>query len=165
MPLDLPDGTVCFIDANICYYHFVETTPFSDGCSDLLERVADGVIVAFTSVHLLAEAMHEIMLAEVAARFALSRTSLVNWLQAHRHCIGELTEFRRAVDELCTMPVTCLPLSPTTLPRAAEIAQELSLLTNDAIAIALMRDHGLTHLVTNDDDFDGIDGLTVWKPR
>ena len=32
-------------------------------------------------------------------------------------------------------------------------------------AVALMRRHELTHLVTNDDDFDRVAGLTIWKPR
>jgi predicted nucleic acid-binding protein len=49
MPLNLPDGTACLIDANIFYYHFVETPPLSQPCSDLLERVADGAIQGFTS--------------------------------------------------------------------------------------------------------------------
>jgi len=61
--------------------------------------------------------------------------------------------------------VLILPLEPATLAHAAEIAQQQSLLTNDAVSVALMRVHGLTHLVTNDDDFDGIPGLQVWKPR
>lgn len=39
------------------------------------------------------------------------------------------------------------------------------LLTNDAMIVALMQRHELTHLVTNDDDFDHVPGLTVWKPR
>jgi hypothetical protein len=33
MPLTIPDGTTCFIDANIFYYHFVEMDQLSDACS------------------------------------------------------------------------------------------------------------------------------------
>jgi predicted nucleic acid-binding protein len=36
---DVPDGTHCFIDANIFYYHLVETPPLSDDCSDFLKRL------------------------------------------------------------------------------------------------------------------------------
>jgi len=32
MPLDVPDGERCFLDANILYYCFVETPPLSDAC-------------------------------------------------------------------------------------------------------------------------------------
>ena len=46
-----------------------------------------------------------------------------------------------------------------------QISARHHLLTGDAIVVALMQRHSLTHLVTNDDDFDAIPGLTVWKPR
>lgn len=69
MPLDLPDGTACFIDANIFYYHCVETPPFSQDSTALLERVATGTITGYSATHVLAEAIHKIMLAEAAATF------------------------------------------------------------------------------------------------
>ena len=45
------------------------------------------------------------------------------------------------------------------------ISVEYGLLTNDAMIVALMQRHRLSHLITNDDDFDAVPGLTVWKPR
>jgi predicted nucleic acid-binding protein len=36
---------------------------------------------------------------------------------------------------------------------------------NDALVVALMRRHGRSDFVTNDEDFASIPGLTVWKPR
>lgn len=44
-------------------------------------------------------------------------------------------------------------------------ANILGHLTNDAMIVALMRRHQLSHLITNDDDFDAVPGLTIWKPR
>lgn len=38
MPLDIPDGERCFIDANILYYHFVDIAPFSETSANLLQR-------------------------------------------------------------------------------------------------------------------------------
>jgi hypothetical protein len=34
MPLDIPAGARCFLDANIFYYHFVDTLPLSDPCGN-----------------------------------------------------------------------------------------------------------------------------------
>jgi predicted nucleic acid-binding protein len=51
------------------------------------------------------------------------------------------------------------------LNEAATISLQHGLLTNDAIIVASMQRHGLTNLATNDDDFDRVPGLTVWKPR
>lgn len=101
------------------------------------------------------------MLAEAAARFGLSRTSLVNWLQNHRNRITELGDFSRLVHELCGLPLAVLPLTPEVLPRAALLAQSQGLLTNDAITLAMRRDFGISHILTNDDDFDGVSGMRV----
>jgi predicted nucleic acid-binding protein len=165
MPLNLPDGTACFVDANILYYHFVETAPLSEPSTLFLERAAAAKITAFTSIHVLAEALHKIMLAEAAAKFGLNRSGLVNWLQNHRTRIKELSEFRQAGSEMRRMRLSFVPMDDTIIESAAQLAKELGLLTNDALVISLVKRRGLSDLVTNDDDFDGIPGLTVWKPR
>jgi predicted nucleic acid-binding protein len=165
MPLTLAAAARCFIDANIFYYHAVETPPLSEPCSDLLRRVARGEVVGFTSVHVLAEAVHKAMLAEAAARFALTRTGLVGWLQRNPHRIAELHVFRELAAEFGRMALSVLAPDLALLEEAANVSASSHLLTNDATVIALMQREGLTDLVTNDDDFDGVPGLTVWKPR
>ena len=156
MPLDLPDGAACFIDANIFYYHYVETPPFSQASTVLLNRVAAGAVTGYASVHVLAEAIHKIMLAEAAATFGLNRAGLVNWLQRHGIRITELSEFRRAADELLEMGLNLVAIDGNDLQRVAELSMKLGLLTNDATTLALIRRHSLSHLVTNDSDFDSI---------
>lgn len=165
MALALPSGARCFVDANILYYHFVETPPFSDPCSVFLQRVLAGELAAFASASVLAEAIHKIMLAEAAARFQLQRPNLVNWLANHHERITQLTMFRAAAEELALWPMVLLPTGGAVLAQAAAVSQQHGLLTNDALIVALMRSHGLAHLVTNDDDFDSVPNLTIWKPR
>jgi predicted nucleic acid-binding protein len=77
MPLNLPAGATCFVDANIFYYHFVDVPPLSEASSEFLARVARGECAAFTSVHVLAETVHKVMLAEAAGRFGMNRAGLV----------------------------------------------------------------------------------------
>jgi hypothetical protein len=50
--------------------------PQSTLCSALLEGVERGKISGYTSAHVISEAIHKIMLAEAAARFALNRVGL-----------------------------------------------------------------------------------------
>jgi predicted nucleic acid-binding protein len=163
MPLDLPDGAACFVDANIFYYHFVETVPFSDPCTDFLKRVAKAEVKGYASAHVLAEAIHKVMLAEAAERFALNRAGLANWLQHHQDRIAELSQFRQAAEEF-TLGLHVLPIDGTLLVEAAQVSIQTGLLTNDAITVALLRRHGIPHLATNDADFHGIEGLTAWRP-
>jgi len=58
-----------------------------------------------------------------------------------------------------------LPCDAAILVESAAISQSQGLLTNDALIVALMQRHGISHLATNDDDFDRVPGITVWKPR
>lgn len=165
MPLDLPHGGRCFVDANIFYYHFVDTPPLSNPCTALLERAANGTIEVSTSSHVLADAVHKVMLAEAAMKLGQNRTGLVNWLQRNQHRIAELSDFRQAANNLASMALVLLPSDVALIEEAARLSWQFGLLTNDALVVALMRRHGLSDLVTNDEDFDSIPGLTVWKPR
>lgn len=63
------------------------------------------------------------------------------------------------------MEFRSLPAEITDLVEANHLSAQLGLLTNDALILALMRCYSLTDLVTNDDDFDGIPSLNIWKPR
>ncbi len=78
LPLDLPDGGRCFVDTNVFYYHFVETPPMSGPCATFMERVANGTIEVYTSLHILADAVHKAMLTEAATKFGRNRAGLVN---------------------------------------------------------------------------------------
>jgi len=45
------------------------------------------------------------------------------------------------------------------------LKQAHRLMSNDALHLAVMQKSNLQNLVTNDSDFDGIEGVHVWKPQ
>jgi predicted nucleic acid-binding protein len=53
-----------------------------------------------------------------------------------------------------------LPTRPNLLLTAAALSKQFGLLTNDALLVAIMQDHGLTALASGDADFDRVPGLT-----
>ena len=61
---DIPAGAHCFVDANVFYYHLVETPPLSEECSDFFGRVEKQEIAASTSSVAVAEAVHKVMPAD-----------------------------------------------------------------------------------------------------
>jgi predicted nucleic acid-binding protein len=164
MPLDLPTGATCFVDANILVYHFVELGPVSAACRAFLGRVIRLEIDAVSTTACLADAVHRVMGVEAQERFKLE-SGAVAWLQRHPDRIRELSAFRDAARQLDALPLRLLPTDGRTIQEAAELSVQHGLLTNDALILALMQRHGVPHLATNDDDFDQIPGLTVWKPR
>jgi predicted nucleic acid-binding protein len=47
---------------------------------------------------------------------------------------------------------------------AAGICQQVGLLTNDGLVVAVMQANGLTQIASNDTDFDRVPGLTRYAP-
>jgi predicted nucleic acid-binding protein len=165
MPLELPDGERCFVDANIFYYCFVETPPFSDHSRAFLERVQLGEVVALTDIRALSDCIHKTMLAEISQRFGRSRDGLVGWLKQHPDALSELQKSVEVCDRLTQLRLTILPRDTAILSDAVTLAQSYQMLLNDASIVAQMQRHAIPHLATNDDDFDRVPGITVWKPR
>ena len=52
----------------------------------------------------------------------------------------------------------------TQIVRATDFSRLHGLLTNDALIVAIMQDHGLTQLASNDADFDHVSGITRFGP-
>jgi len=162
---DFPDNEPCFVDANILYYHFVETPPFSEICSDFLERIGNGKVTGYSSTAVLAEAVHKVMLAEAASRWNLPRQGLVSRLKRQSNLISPLSEHLRVIPTVYALNFRIEPITLDLLNLATQISIQHTLLTNDALMVAVMQRNSLSHLATNDDDFDTISNLTIWKPR
>jgi predicted nucleic acid-binding protein len=164
MAMNLPAGVTFFVDANIFVYHFVELGDLSAACRGFLAGIVDRRIDAASTGACLADAVHRVMAIEAQERFQLPGGA-TRWLQAHPDRIGELSAFRAAASQLKELPLRLLVPDALAIADAAELSAKHGLLTNDAILVTLMRRNDLQHLVTNDDDFDRVPGLTVWKPR
>ncbi len=162
---DIPPGTHCFVDANIFYYHLVETPPLSEECSNFFERVEKQEIIASTSSVAVAEAIHKVMLADAVAQHNLDRAGLAHRLQRHRQLIVTLTDHTKVTALVRALAIQVEPVTLTTLERATSISTKYQLLTNDALAVAVMEQLGLKDLATNDENFDAVTGFTMWMPR
>ena len=165
MPLDLPDGEACFVDSNIFYYALVPTPIVSVHCLALLDRAIAGRIFIRTSVAVLSDTIHKVMISEVAKIARRDRAGMIGFLNKHPEIIAQLVEYPQAMDRLSVVPMILLDVDVPLLRSATQIAVKEQLLTNDSMIIATMQRHGLKHLVTNDDDFDRLSGITIWKPR
>lgn len=161
---DLPDGALCFLDATIFYYHLVNTPPLSDDCSGLLMRIGAGAISAVTTTVALAEATHKVMLAEIVRRHGMAAQGLIARIKKHPELLEQLTEHQQVVALAQALQITIEPITAALLQRSAELAPQRRLLTNDSLTLAVLEKLGITQLATNDDDFDSIAGLVVYKP-
>jgi predicted nucleic acid-binding protein len=117
----------------------------------------------YTSTQVLSEVAHRLMTLEAATLFGWSG-KIVQRLKQNPANIQRLTKFRSAVQKVLLMGVQTLSIPPTLLDAAAATSQQIGLLSNDALIVAVMQANGLTRLASHDADFDRVPGLTRYTP-
>lgn len=161
---DIANGTHVFLDANTFIDYFTAHKSFGPACKSLLERIDRQEIQGHTSTQVLGEVAHRLMTFEACNVFGWSVQGIANRLRRHPSEIQKLKYFRTALDEISLLNVRVLPVFAPLVFLAADISQQHGLLSNDALVVAVMRDQGLTHLASNDGDFDRVPGLTRYAP-
>jgi predicted nucleic acid-binding protein len=161
---DLVAGDAVFLDANTLTYHFQPHPTWGPACTGLLRRIENGELVGFTSTHVLSEVSHRLMTIQASALFGWPFTGIGNRLRTHPAEVRKLTAFRQAMDQVGQSNLQILTIPPPLLTTAAALCQQIGLLTNDGLIVAVMQAHGLTKLASNDTDFDRVPGLTRYGP-
>jgi predicted nucleic acid-binding protein len=78
--------------------------------------------------------------------------------------VQRLQQYRANVQDLVAGDLTILALEATDFPIALELQRQHGLLTNDSLHLAAALRAGVTQLATSDPHFDGVPGLTIFKP-
>jgi predicted nucleic acid-binding protein len=162
--LMIPSGVVVFLDANTLIYHFTNHPRYGAACTQLVTRVELGGLRGLTSAHVLADVAHRLMTLEAIARKGWPQAGVAARLRKHHDEIPALTEYRQAVARIPLLGISVIPTTQLHVEQAGRLSQQHELLTGDALIVAAMQQHGLTHLASNDDDFDRFPGITRYGP-
>ncbi len=160
----IPAGLTVFVDANPLVYHFSAHPQFGTACTRLMERIERQEVQAFTSAHVLGDVGHRLMTIEAMNLLGWPAAGLAARLRKHSSEIPRLTLYQQSLIRLGQMGVQVLPVTEHLILTAATCCQQYELLIGDALVVAVMRHHGLTHLVSADADFDRVPGLTRYAP-
>jgi predicted nucleic acid-binding protein len=161
---DLVAGDAVFVDANTFIQQFQPHPVLGPFCDQLAQRIDNLELQGFTSTHVLGEVTHRLMTTEACTSLGYLQTGVGNRLRTHPHDVRKLHAFRRALDHAVQSNLQILTVTPATLVTAADICQQVGLLTNDALIVALMQAHALTKLASSDKDFDRVPGITRYAP-
>jgi predicted nucleic acid-binding protein len=161
---DLQGGESLFVDANTLVYHFAAHAAFGAACTQLLQRIENQELLGFTSTAVLGEAAHRLMTTEAISRFGWPFAGIGNRLSTHPAEVQKLHVFRRAVEEILRSKIQVLTIPPGLLVTGAALCQQIGLLTNDGVLVAVMQANGLTNLASGDTDFDRVPGITRYAP-
>jgi predicted nucleic acid-binding protein len=160
---DLPANAEVFIDANTLVYHFEPHPTFGPACTALIKSIELQQLAGFTATHIVGEVAHRLMTMEASARFGWS-SKVLQRLRHNTTAIQQLNEFEQAVLRIPQFGIRVLPISDALIQTAARLSRQLGLLINDALIVAVMQHHNLTHLASHDADFDRVPGLTRYAP-
>ncbi len=164
MPIDIPDHSEVFIDANIFVYHFAGPTEYTDACTQFLQRIEEAILLGFTSTLVLAETLHRLMIIEATTKLKIEPKTTIRHLKTHPEDVKKLKDHLLIPEKIQALSIKILSLDVSDVIKSNEIKKEYGLLTNDAINFAVMRRHNLKNIASNDPDFEQIHELIVWKP-
>ena len=157
---NLPAGTHLFLDANIFIYAFLG---HSSQCRDLLGHCATEQVFGITTLDVVNEVTHRMMLAEALGNGVIKRVR-VRVLRGKWREITSLAEYWAQTSAIFALNILVLPSVEARLHRAHSVRARYGLLTNDSLIVAAMEENGIDSLATRDSDFDHISELTIYKP-
>jgi predicted nucleic acid-binding protein len=160
----IPAGVAVFLDANSLVYHFTNDPKYGVASTQLVHQVEQGTLSGFTSTDVLADVAHRLMTLEAITLNGWPYAGIAARLRKHHHVIPKLAIFQRAIASLPQLSILVILITQTLLEAATSASKQFELLNGDALVVAAMHAHGLTHLASNDADFDRIPGLIRYTP-
>jgi predicted nucleic acid-binding protein len=157
----VPASSRIFLDSTIFIYHATGT---SAQCRDLLERCEAGDLRGVTSVVVLAEVAHRLMIIEAVASGAVSGKDVVKKLRARPDLVRRLHVYQEQIERIPLMGVEVVPLELRVLIRSAELRRQYGLLVNDSLVVAAARELGIESLASADADFRRVEEMTLYRP-
>jgi predicted nucleic acid-binding protein len=166
--LDLPAGVRVFIDANVLAYHFA-TAPSELQASvrNFLASIRPQRIQVFTSPMVVLEVVHRALVVEARREHNLATSfDAVNYLKQHPEAVKAIQARlpNIASDLFNRFSIRIEAVTYQHVHASRRIRLQHGLMASDSVIVAMMHDLKLPHLVTNDQDFARVPGITVWLP-
>jgi predicted nucleic acid-binding protein len=162
--MQIPPAIANFLDANTLTYHLSNEPKYGPACTQLVKRVELGDLTGFTSAHALADVAHRLMTLEAMYLNGWPLAGLAARLRKHHSEIPKLSTYRQAIALIPLLGIQVFPITQPAVEAATLLSHQYELLTGDALIVAVMQQHGLTNLASNDPDFDRVPGITRFAP-
>ncbi len=157
---EVPSGMRLGLDANIFIYAFGRQ---SVQCGHLLERCQEGDVRAVTTIEVVNEVCHRLMLLE-AFENGLITPIAAPALRARAAAIKNLTRYWMLASRIFDLNMIVVRLDEARARRAQLLRSAHGLLTNDSLIAAALEQERIQNFATSDRDFERIGSLTVYAP-
>jgi predicted nucleic acid-binding protein len=160
-PLDsIPSGADVIVDANAFIYALTET---SLQCRRFLSRCSSEELCGVTTVEIVNEVCHRLMLAE-ALHAGIISSGQARFLRGKRSAIAALSQYWAKTEGIFRLGILVLGLEEKRIRHAQQMRARYGPLTNDSLVLAAADEYGIRALASSYTDFDEIPWLTVYKP-
>ena len=158
------DATI-FIDANIFLNTILGAGKESESCARFLEMADAGDFPSATSVIVLNEVLHRLLIASIVKSSGVGSDSAVHHMKLHPEQVRDAGTVWEVMDDIRSIrSMKIYGISLATFERSLAIMQEWGLLGNDALHIACMEEHSIGAIATYDRDFSRVSGIKCLKP-
>lgn len=155
-----------YIDAKIFIHVLLNDPRFGATCKTFLTRVEKGDVKACLSPLAIDEIAYKIIVEKLKTELGLDTVEVLRQLKQNPERLDsakpELLAFLFVVQSYKGLKVVDVPASVGV--SLFEKITDHKLLPRDALHLAIMEHHGITHIATSDKDFERIAGITVWEP-
>ncbi len=158
---DIPSGEATIIDANIVLY---ATQQASQQCKRLLLRCADDDVKGILPTHILAEIMHQLMIAEARDNGWIKGPNPARQLAEKPELVKKLNRYEDLMREMFAIGFLLEPLQQEDFITAMSAQRRFGLLTNDALSVAIAQRLRAKAFASADKVFTGVQGLMVYAP-
>ncbi len=165
MKLDrVPQESKFFIDTNIFLYDITDHPEFGQITKGFLKKIEFGIIQGKTSVIVLNELLHKLVIGEIAEKYNLKLFQVPAILKQNPTILSSLKSYE-LVNKIELIPnLEILSITKEIFSLAKSYMIKYNLMTNDAIIAATCNINGVSNIATNNGDFDRIDFLIRWNP-
>ena len=128
-----------------------------------LRRCATEEVFGITTLEVISEVTHRLMLAEAVAKGIITRQSVAA-LKGKWRDVAKLTDYWALTSRIFELNVLTIAPDESRLRKAQTVRSSHGLLTTDSLILAAMNEYGIDCLASRDGDFDHISSLTIYKP-
>ena len=154
-----------FIDTNIFLYGALDYTKYRATCRAFLQNIESGTYFAATSALVLNEIVHKLILAETTKTYRLrSESEAKKLIEDKPETISSLTRVWKTYAVIRAYPLVIYSIDETTMDLAADLSSRYGLFISDASHLAVMKMNGISNIVTNDNDFQLVEDISIYKP-
>ena len=154
-----------FIDANIFLYGALDYTKYRATCRTFLQNIESGAYFAATSTLVLNEIVHKLILAETTKTYRLrSESEAKKLIEDKSETISSLTRVWKTYAVIRAYPLVIYSIDKATMDMAADLSSRYGLFISDASHLAVMKINGISNIVTNDNDFQLVEDISIYKP-